>query len=272
VTGSPIIYKRMSSPLQELVAKITDLATVMAVGLRVRGFKPGGTAGQVPVKIDGVNFHWEWRDGQTGPPGVAGSQGLQGLRGFDGSQGPTGPQGLQGVAGPVGLTGLGGPDGPQGIQGVQGVVGQTGSSGPQGDIGPVGPMGSQGLIGPQGDAGPVGPQGLQGPSGPQGLIGLTGPQGTAGVSATTDPVSFVVNVGFPALLRVSSIITAATCTVQSHVSVFWRGVGPFSDNDPEMDALNFSVVPSNGSFEIIINTLGKEKFGGSLNLGYIIYN
>lgn len=52
----------MASPLQDLITQVTNLATDIGNALRIRGFKAGGTAGQVPVKTDGTDFNWSWGD------------------------------------------------------------------------------------------------------------------------------------------------------------------------------------------------------------------
>lgn len=48
--------------VSSLIARISMLATTMGTALKVRGFKTGGTAGQVPIKIDGTDFLWAWGD------------------------------------------------------------------------------------------------------------------------------------------------------------------------------------------------------------------
>jgi hypothetical protein len=52
----------MASPLQDLIKQIQDLATDVGNLFQLRGFKAGGTAGQVPVKTDGTDFNWSWGD------------------------------------------------------------------------------------------------------------------------------------------------------------------------------------------------------------------
>jgi hypothetical protein len=52
----------MASPLQDLIKQIQDLATDVGNLFQLRGFKVGGTAGQVPVKTDGTDFNWSWGD------------------------------------------------------------------------------------------------------------------------------------------------------------------------------------------------------------------
>ena len=52
----------MASPLQDLIKQITDLATDVGNLIQLRGFKRGGTAGQVPVKTNSTDFNWSWGD------------------------------------------------------------------------------------------------------------------------------------------------------------------------------------------------------------------
>lgn len=48
--------------MSDLNQEIIDLATDIGNALRIRGFKSGGTAGQVPVKANGTDFNWGWTD------------------------------------------------------------------------------------------------------------------------------------------------------------------------------------------------------------------
>jgi hypothetical protein len=59
----------------DLIANTSSLAQTMGDALRVRGFKPGGTAGQVPVKTGSGDFAWTWQDvgGGGGGGGTWGS-------------------------------------------------------------------------------------------------------------------------------------------------------------------------------------------------------
>ena len=52
----------MASPLQDLITQVQNLATDIGNALQLRGFKRGGTTGQVPVKTDGTDFNWAWGD------------------------------------------------------------------------------------------------------------------------------------------------------------------------------------------------------------------
>lgn len=48
------------SILSDIFNSITHLSRTTGDALQLRGFKPGGTAGQVPVKINGTDFNWAW--------------------------------------------------------------------------------------------------------------------------------------------------------------------------------------------------------------------
>jgi hypothetical protein len=69
----------MASPLQDLIKQITDLATDVGNLIQLRGFKRGGTAGQVPVKTNSTDFNWSWQDPASGPGGTSDHGALTGL-------------------------------------------------------------------------------------------------------------------------------------------------------------------------------------------------
>lgn len=48
--------------LQQLLQRVNDLARSVGDALQLRGFKSGGSAGQVPVKNSGTDFDWSWGD------------------------------------------------------------------------------------------------------------------------------------------------------------------------------------------------------------------
>ena len=50
------------SALSNLIAATAALAAEIAGTFNTRGFKAGGTAGQVPVKTSDVDFAWSWED------------------------------------------------------------------------------------------------------------------------------------------------------------------------------------------------------------------
>lgn len=45
---------------RKFISKVSALATSFGDQLQLRGFKPGGTAGQVPRKINGTDWNWIW--------------------------------------------------------------------------------------------------------------------------------------------------------------------------------------------------------------------
>ena len=45
-----------------LIAKVSELALSMSSSLNTRGFKRGGSAGQMPVKLSNDDFDWDWAD------------------------------------------------------------------------------------------------------------------------------------------------------------------------------------------------------------------
>lgn len=47
---------------QDLINAVSSLATTMGNALQLRGFKAGGTSGQVPVKGAGGDYDWSWGD------------------------------------------------------------------------------------------------------------------------------------------------------------------------------------------------------------------
>lgn len=112
------------TPLQRTIAKTLRLARTAGDALQLRGFKPGGTPGQVPVKTGEEDFQWEWQTpaspeipsfqvtattlnvsdqatatisgntitfgiprGPTGPMGQPGQNGTNGTNGQDGAPG-----------------------------------------------------------------------------------------------------------------------------------------------------------------------------------------
>lgn len=52
--------------LELLFARIESLATYIGNSVQLRGFKLGGTAGQVPTKINGTDFNWSWQSPSAG--------------------------------------------------------------------------------------------------------------------------------------------------------------------------------------------------------------
>lgn len=52
----------MASIYQQLIARVEELATYIGNELQLRGFKRGGTVGQVPVKSGAGDFAWAWGD------------------------------------------------------------------------------------------------------------------------------------------------------------------------------------------------------------------
>lgn len=48
------------STFSALITAVSNLATHIGNSVQLRGFKEGGTAGQVPVKTDGTDFNWSW--------------------------------------------------------------------------------------------------------------------------------------------------------------------------------------------------------------------
>lgn len=46
----------------QFIARVEELAKAIGDSLQLRGFKTGGTVGQVPRKVDGTDFNWEWAD------------------------------------------------------------------------------------------------------------------------------------------------------------------------------------------------------------------
>jgi hypothetical protein len=52
--------------LAALFREISELATSIGNALQLRGFKSGGTAGQVPVKGAGGDYDWAWEDQEGG--------------------------------------------------------------------------------------------------------------------------------------------------------------------------------------------------------------
>lgn len=49
------------STISNLIDKVSALAVWVGDTFQSRGFKEGGTAGQVPVKTDGTDFNWSWQ-------------------------------------------------------------------------------------------------------------------------------------------------------------------------------------------------------------------
>lgn len=60
--------------LEALIARVSELARTMGDSLQLRGFKGGGTAGQVPTKGTGGDFDWTWEDIEGLPPGGTAGQ------------------------------------------------------------------------------------------------------------------------------------------------------------------------------------------------------
>lgn len=58
--------------LTQLIAKVNALATLVGDTLQLRGFKAGGSAGQVPVKNSGADYDWSWGDVEGGGGGSGG--------------------------------------------------------------------------------------------------------------------------------------------------------------------------------------------------------
>lgn len=52
----------MASIYQQLIARVEELATYIGNELQLRGFKRGGSVGQVPVKSGAGDFDWAWGD------------------------------------------------------------------------------------------------------------------------------------------------------------------------------------------------------------------
>lgn len=48
------------STLSSLINRVSELAAAIGDALQLRGFKTGGTAGQVPKKSSGTDFAWSW--------------------------------------------------------------------------------------------------------------------------------------------------------------------------------------------------------------------
>jgi hypothetical protein len=65
----------VSDLLDAILTRVTTLATTMGNALQRQGFKPGGTAGQVPVKTDGEDFQWSWGEPGASFPDQTGNDG-----------------------------------------------------------------------------------------------------------------------------------------------------------------------------------------------------
>lgn len=48
------------SRFRKFVSRVSELSKAFGDDLQERGFKPGGTAGQVPIKTNGTDFNWSW--------------------------------------------------------------------------------------------------------------------------------------------------------------------------------------------------------------------
>jgi microcystin-dependent protein len=125
------------------------------------GLPPGGTAGQVPAKVDGTDYNIAWVT-----PSSGGGGGLDEV--FIGPGGPLPPLPTHEWWIDTDETGLPinigvGPQGPPGPKGDKGDAGQTG---PQGPAGRDGTNGADGADGPKGDKGDKGDTGPTGPAGP----------------------------------------------------------------------------------------------------------
>lgn len=72
------------SLITDLINRVSALATDMGNALQLRGFKEGGTAGQVPVKSSGTDFAWQWADVDTGGANAGDVTDITGLLKGDG--------------------------------------------------------------------------------------------------------------------------------------------------------------------------------------------
>lgn len=85
------------------------------------------------------------------------------------------------------IKGVAGPPGPQGPKGPTGIDGVTGLPGYQGYTGAPGTPGPPGAYGPPGRQGAPGVKGPRGPSGVKGMPGKVGPPGVSGIISSASP-------------------------------------------------------------------------------------
>lgn len=79
--------------------------------------------------------------------------------------------------------------------------------------------------------------------------------------------SYIASVGYPAVFLKEFDVVDSNCTTTSIISIVWN---EDNENSSELDSFNFHIIPSNGSFKIIMRHNEFEKFGGTFNIKYKI--